>query len=206
MLGVVLALALASGALAGCLRQTQFACDGDAACNGGHCEATGFCSFDDATCAGGRRYGELSGALANACVDVPPEPDAPPPSRCPDSYAPIGGSAHVYRLRATVTDWVAHRDTCAGEGGFLAIPDDQAELDLLADLAAGNDLWVGVHETGAVDVYETVLGAPATFLPWDTGQPDGAGPADCVRLSAQSRRYRDDRCNLNRRAICECVP
>jgi hypothetical protein len=32
------------------------------------CETTGYCSFDDSSCASGRRYGELGGPFSNQCV------------------------------------------------------------------------------------------------------------------------------------------
>lgn len=51
----------------------SFACVDDASCgDGGQCEASGFCSFADAACPSGRRYGEhASASLANECVDEP---------------------------------------------------------------------------------------------------------------------------------------
>jgi hypothetical protein len=87
-------LALLCAALAtGCLRNAAFPCSQDVDCaRGGEqgvCEATGFCSFVDPACDGGRRYGELSGSLSNQCVgggtpidgppgDVPVTTDGPP--------------------------------------------------------------------------------------------------------------------------------
>ena len=61
---------------AACLRTTTFHCSSDNQCQSGgqhgRCESVGFCSFDDSACAGGRRFGDLSGAYANTCVgDVP---------------------------------------------------------------------------------------------------------------------------------------
>lgn len=92
VLAVVLAGAAGVGAAgAGCLRSTQFRCaeDSDCARGGaiGRCESVGYCSFDDASCDGGRRYGELSGPYAGQCigdVTMPDDagvdaPDATPP-------------------------------------------------------------------------------------------------------------------------------
>ena len=55
---------------AGCVDVgTAFKCSSSSQCGAGHCEATGFCSFDDSGCASGRRYGELVGdGLAGLCV------------------------------------------------------------------------------------------------------------------------------------------
>ncbi len=74
--GVIARLSLSALGLlgSGCPSNT-FSCLDDAACTDagsgpGRCEATGFCSFPDAACASGRRYGGLAGGgLAGACVD-----------------------------------------------------------------------------------------------------------------------------------------
>lgn len=63
---------LAALALAGCLRDGAFRCDGDADCVrgalDGTCEPVGYCSFVDPACATGRRYADLSGPFSNECV------------------------------------------------------------------------------------------------------------------------------------------
>ena len=59
--------------LAACTTPAVFTCLDDSSCaNGGQagrCESTGYCSFPDATCTSGRRYGELAPTgLANLCL------------------------------------------------------------------------------------------------------------------------------------------
>ncbi len=50
--------------------ETSFACETSAQCSGGSCEATGYCSFEDGTCASGRRYGQRADPIyAGKCVD-----------------------------------------------------------------------------------------------------------------------------------------
>jgi hypothetical protein len=71
---VVCAAALVVGAMTwGCGAET-FECRSDAACQGsagaGVCEPDGYCSFPDAACESGRRYGSHSTPeIAGACVD-----------------------------------------------------------------------------------------------------------------------------------------
>lgn len=49
-----------------------FLCQDDAGCPNGQCEASGFCSFPDAACDSGRRYGEFAGVgLGGSCVAEP---------------------------------------------------------------------------------------------------------------------------------------
>lgn len=198
----ILALLLA----AGCLRETAFVCATDAECTpDGACEATGYCSFPDDACAGGRRYGELAGGLANACVEAAATPDAPPP-RCV-GYAPLGTLAHRYRAIPAATNHAAQRTACAADGGYLAIPDDAEELAAVLDLAGGG-AWIGVDDLATEGSYVTVRGQPASFLPWSPGEPTGpAMPAeDCVRISGSTRQLRDEACGNAYRAVCECEP
>jgi hypothetical protein len=63
----------------GCDSVGDFQCNALKTCNPGHCEATGFCSFDDPTCTSGRRYGDYAGnGLAGTCVGSFQMPDAAP--------------------------------------------------------------------------------------------------------------------------------
>jgi hypothetical protein len=207
---VVAAIALIAPAAA-CLRSTSFVCASDADCTpGGTCEAVSYCSFADPSCASGARFGEYSGSYANQCVAEPASDagiDAVDASnRCPASYVALAGLPHRYRAITATTAWSAQRDACAAEATYLAIPDDQPELAAINTLA-GAGTWVGIHDEANEGTYVTVLGAPATFLPWDTGQPDNAAPGeDCVRLSTSSLKLRDERCTSLWRGVCECVP
>lgn len=52
----------------GCVASV-FACEGDGQCPNGFCEASGYCSFTDAGCDSGRRYGSFAGdGLGGTCV------------------------------------------------------------------------------------------------------------------------------------------
>lgn len=60
---------------AACVGAQLFACDNDAACGehggqAGICQPGGLCSFPDAECESGLRYGEYSGNLSGDCVPV----------------------------------------------------------------------------------------------------------------------------------------
>jgi hypothetical protein len=63
---VRVAIALAT---AGCIGDRSFRCATSEACGAsGTCEPVGVCSFADASCPSGRRYGEHSSPYANTCV------------------------------------------------------------------------------------------------------------------------------------------
>jgi hypothetical protein len=64
-----MAMMLAGVAVGACGGQS-FSCQDDAACDGGWCEAQGWCSFADDACDSGRRFGEHAGVgLAGQCVE-----------------------------------------------------------------------------------------------------------------------------------------
>lgn len=67
------AWSLACATTTGCVEADAFYCDQHEDCVSpaglGRCEATSHCSYDDARCESSRRYSELAGALANACVE-----------------------------------------------------------------------------------------------------------------------------------------
>ena len=75
--GVIAACALAAVLVVGCLSKPRFECGNASDCVDGAaqgtCEPGGLCSFADSSCPSGRRYGDLSGSLANECVPVPPD-------------------------------------------------------------------------------------------------------------------------------------
>ena len=199
--------------VAGCLRSTSFPCASDPECGTGTCESVGFCSFVDATCMGGSRFGEHAGPYAGQCVVDPTADagvdatDAPldAPAGCPSDYITVtGGQAgHRYKPRAGNASWQVHRDACAGEGAYLAIPGAASELQALDALVSGG-FFVGISDQATENTWLDVLGAPATFLPWSGGQPDDDSPGeDCVRSFGTS--YSDERCSRTAAAVCECL-
>ncbi|MGE0546880.1 MAG: lectin-like protein [Kofleriaceae bacterium] len=226
MIGKVLAAVVAlSASVVGCIRSGAFHCDTDTDCarggTEGVCESVGFCSFSDPACTSGQRFGDLSGSYANQCVGEPSIGDAMPDSPqedggtslpdglgCPPSYAQLpGGSTHVYRHLSGQDDWAAKQAACQADGAnsYLAVPGDAAELEAILALSSGNT-WVGIEDIDPEGSYVTVLGAPATFLPWVLLQPDNSGNSDCVLAIRASQRYDDRKCNGTFTAVCECEP
>lgn len=212
--------------LGGCLRATEFHCIDSTQCGGGVCQSVGFCSFEDSKCPSGQRFGDSAGSYAGQCADggggddagVDDAPlddamvDAPidaPPSMCPGTYAAVtnGQAGHVYRLINTAATWDAQRTACAADGAnaYLAIPDAAAELMAINGLIpVGMDWWIGVGDAATEGTYVNVKGAVQTFLPWDMGQPNNVGDADCVEVHQNNRAFNDTACSNMSRAVCEC--
>ncbi len=215
-------------AATGCLRTTEYRCSGDTSCGGsGVCETTGFCSFPDGECASGRRYNDSAGSLGGACTgggnteadaDVGDDtmtdgaPSDVPAAACPGHVAITGGQAgHFYKVIAAATDWAVQEAACATTPkSHLAVPDDLAELTALDTAIGGTSrYWIGITDAPPATemTFVTVLGANATFLPWDPPAPDDAGPGeDCVEAIPATHEFNDERCSDDRPAICECVP
>ena len=207
---------LAAVATTSCLRSTAFRCLDDFDCGtAGVCEAIGYCSFPSSACAGtGRRYSDSAGQdLANACVpggepgkdagvDVPI--DAALPVGCPADYAPIAGSAHSYKALAS-SSWDQAASACkmASSTAYLAVPDNFTELMNLANIAP-LPVWIGLDDRAIQGEFVTQNGAPATFLPWQGGQP---GPATerCVEVASLTK-IGTGVCGTTYVAICECDP
>ena len=218
-------IALAIGA-AGCLRGTEYRCSTNSECGaGGTCESVGFCSFPDTHCTSGERFGDSAGALANQCtgttgidggIDTPMLIDSPmidtPPAGCPGNYATITGGqgTHRYRLNAANDNWMQQRDFCAAttNSAYLAIPDDLAELQAIATLAAQARFWVGITDSAIEGTWLNTKGTVQTFLPWETGSPNTANnnQDDCVQGLMATSQFRDERCNMAFVGVCECEP
>jgi hypothetical protein len=222
---VVLGAALGAALAAGCLRQTEFRCDTNSDCGAaGQCEAIGFCSFADSSCAGSlQRFGDSAGGLANTCVpgeggsgsdagviiDAPEAiVDAPPVGGCPSGYLPLtGGTAgHRYKL-IPGANWQASQSACAvtaPASAYLAIPDDAAELLAVATLNGAGTFWVGISDLATENTFLNVKNVPQIFLPWAPGEPDDTqGGQDCVS-GLSGTQIATQKCNTSFPAVCEC--
>lgn len=206
----------------GCIKAAAFECTSDLQCiragAQGTCESVGFCSFPDATCANGRRFGEVSGKYTQQCVgDVGEGADAsidsgiviPDGLGCPVGYATLAGVPNrAYRRLGTLSSWQDQVTACQADGAnvYLAVPDDATELQAILTLAS-TDVWVGIDDVATENSFVTVRGGAATFLPWAAAQPDDSGGgSDCVLALSASATYDDKRCITGEVAVCECEP
>lgn len=212
----LLLLLIALASTAGCLRSTEFKCtvDGDCTAMGAMCETTGYCSFPDMECAEGRRYGEFSGTYSNQCVGgmtgsgVDAMVDATL-GNCPAGFATLpNAGTHGYKVTTDAASWSMQRDRCMQDGGYLAIPDDVAELQAITTATGVSKTWIGISDTMNEGTYRTVKGDTATFpggLPWNNGEPGGA-TENCVSALMASPTWATDGCNTSFPAVCECDP
>jgi hypothetical protein len=208
--------------VSGCLKEAAFECTSDPQCTRGGtqgtCEAVGFCSFPDRTCASGRRFGDVSGMYTQRCVgdheggaDVAIDGGFAVPDglECPVGYAILTGAPdHAYRRISTAAAWQNQVTACRDEGAnvYLAIPDSETELRAILTFAS-SDVWVGISDVAVEASYVTVHDTVPGFLPWAAGQPDDSGGgSDCVQALSASATYDDRRCSNSVIAVCECEP
>ncbi|MBL8624028.1 MAG: C-type lectin domain-containing protein [Myxococcales bacterium] len=158
---------------------------------------------DDAALATDAR--PIDAPAIDAAIDARPI-DAPPP--CPGDY--VGG----YRLITTAQSWRAAEADCEDDTAglsHLVVIDNVGELATvnaaLAALAAG-DVWVGVMRDAPTPwVWRVVTGGNASYLPWETGQPDNqSNDQQVVTLIRASGLLRDvsTGSSTDRAALCEC--
>jgi len=136
--------------------------------------------------------------------DVPPDGVSP---RCPPNFAPLSsGSAHVYLPIAVADDYASHVQSCMNEGPgiYLAIPDDQAELDAMVNFAGGFSFWIGIDDRLNEGVFVTTKNQPAMFLPFASGEGQ-TSTEDCVDVQPGGL-FADDDCAAALPAACECEP
>jgi hypothetical protein len=112
------------------------------------------------------------------------------------AYATAAGLTNRYREGVPLISWAEARVMCEAEGAYLWIPDSALEQ------AAWTGDWTGITDADAEGTWETVTNQPATFLPWQSGQPDGGTGENCVRSDAAGFEDRD--CNDLRDFVCEC--
>jgi hypothetical protein len=206
----------------GCLKPAAFECASDPQCTRagaqGTCETVGFCSFPDATCTSGSRFGDVSGKYTQQCVgDVGDTPDAsidggftvPDGFGCPVGYATLTGVLdRAYRRIGTSTSWESQVAACRADGAnvYLAIPGDATELQAILTLAS-SDVWVGISDIATEGSFVTVLEGVPAILPWAPMQPDNSGGgSNCVLALSASATYDDRRCITAAIAVCECEP
>jgi hypothetical protein len=201
----------------GCLKPAAFECASDPQCTRagaqGTCEAVGFCSFPDATCTSGSRFGDVSGKYTQQCVgEAGDAPDGgvtvPDGLGCLVGYATLTGVPdRAYRRIDTSTSWEGQVAACRADGAnvYLAIPDDATELQAILTLAS-SDVWVGISDIATEGSFVTVLGGVPASPPWAAMQPDDLGGSDCVLALSASASYDDRRCSTSAIAVCECEP
>lgn len=178
--GVALLAILASAA---CESRGSYQCVNAEACDArpdGACEANGACSYPDALCESGRRYGELAGVLSNECVeegDGEPGADA---NRCTVSGPNLLSNAGFDEVDPA--PWLV--DSSAGQALIYLDSDPALGGQITAD-SAPRLAWLGGAPDAidslaqAISVPDDAPGVVVSVRYWVTSaEPNQAAPFD----------------------------
>jgi len=138
-------------------------------------------------------------AMPDAMVDAMPDANL-----CPPSYVPLPGGpdGSLYRLDSNTVKWLDAEMSCEADGlAHLAVLDNDSERDAIRGALDG-DLWLGVTDQVSEGTYFKVTTGVATYLPWDSGEPNNLGGEDCIELKGGG--LNDESCSHSRAYVCEC--
>jgi hypothetical protein len=171
MRGAWLASALGVAAVAAiACRSAAFVCSDDEQCGAGMCQSVGYCSFPDASCDSGQRYGELaSSELAGECVD--PQPDEDSSSAGTTVASTNGGTSSVATHDGTSDDSASTAGGSVSTAGAETVGADSAGSETTTGATADSgdsDTGPGLRCPDYLDDFEDgVIGAQ-----WELHHPE----------------------------------
>lgn len=136
---------------------------------------------------------------------------------CPSDFVSVDGGQPTSRYKlygyaqstSNIVDFNQAVTACTTAGGYVAIPNDASEiaaLDAVSQNPNQPGYWVGITDTAVEGEWRTVLGDPATYLPWKpdpNGQPNGGTAANCV-VAFNEELYDVDCAMAAYVFVCEC--
>eukprot|EP00754_Rhynchopus_humris_P035685 Rhum_TRINITY_DN17237_c0_g1::Rhum_TRINITY_DN17237_c0_g1_i1::g.165501::m.165501 len=136
-------------------------------------------------------------ADATACLRAGCSQSGSKCNRCnlPDLYSTqwVEWNGHYYRRRPNKREWGdAHAD-CAGSGGYLVVPETQAELNWLAG-GYDEDLWIGVFKPSSGSTSCRVTQSSNCYTP--SGAPCPCNTPLMTEFYGSNPAFRDDKCLL----------
>jgi hypothetical protein len=153
--------------------------------------------------------------IADGGVEAPPDAALAP--SCPID-ATLGEGGRCYARVLAPLPWADGRVECQsiGDGWDLASIRDAAENELVAELTGdeawlggsdaeleGNWIWVDDSEPFWSGSGVTGAAVDGAFENWNSDEPNGGGPSDCLRLVADLGTWADLECTFERAALCE---
>lgn len=128
---------------------------------------------------------------------------------CPDC-TPLRVGGHRYLACTTPRSWDDAEAKCVSLGAALMIPDTPAEQKVavvLRGYARNQESWLGITDQAVEGDWVGVDGAPLTWTPWASGQPNDSGGQDCGLITLVGD-WNDQPCSRRTTALCEdtCTP
>jgi len=94
------------------------------------------------------------------------------------AYNDFGG--HRYFKSTTLTTWKQAAKIADSLGGYLAIPNSEAEQTFIASYVGTTFHWLGLTDEKTEGTWLDILGNTLTYFKWDAGQPDNYGDEDYI--------------------------
>ncbi|KAK0140766.1 Macrophage mannose receptor 1 [Merluccius polli] len=150
------------------------------------------------------------------CKKLPGEHHTPAPptpawqGNCPPDWLRFQNKCFLFKgqkddIRA---NWSSARDWCKGQGGNLAVIDDQYENDFVSSYLKDLErpAWIGLSDKLAENQYAWVDGRPVLYTNWDSNEPNNHGGAEhCVAMTHSylvSGRWNDAACSADWSFVC----
>jgi cysteine-rich repeat protein len=126
-----------------------------------------------------------------------------------DARAVNVADGHCYLAFSDGMPPLAANERCMILGGYLAVPDNAGEDNLIRSVA-GSSAAIGIadfDESPAYDFRVVTGDRPADYLHFSSGQPDG-GPGEplCVSYDGLQSTWQDNDCTSTRPYVCEIQP
>jgi hypothetical protein len=182
-----------AGLATGCIRDREFRCEVATDCAhvrpGATCEPDGHCSFTDEACPSGRRYGELSGDRAGACVALPADGGPDQPDATPACSLAESGPVVVSQDGQIVENLHIVAD---GTAGIQVLGYDEVTIrNVWIEHAGGAGIELyGVDHLTIEDVLIEQVGETARGCPADDFEADSIHGSEAMNLTIHRARLR----------------
>ncbi|XP_019633508.1 PREDICTED: uncharacterized protein LOC109476932 [Branchiostoma belcheri] len=101
------------------------------------------------------------------------------------------------------------KQTCAADGGLLAMPKNSAANTYIHNLGGAGVRWIGLTDTDREGRWVFADGqtlASSGYTNWNSGEPNDAGRIeDCAELYGSTHGWNDAQCSLAKGFICQLV-
>eukprot|EP00058_Branchiostoma_floridae_P024942 XP_002610432.1 hypothetical protein BRAFLDRAFT_85571 [Branchiostoma floridae] len=102
------------------------------------------------------------------------------------------------------------RQTCAADGGLLAMPKDKATNAFIHDLGGATDQrWIGLTDADSDGKWAFADGQTleaSGYNNWEPGEPNNlSGGEDCAEVGTKVHFWNDERCSRTKGFICQLV-
>ncbi|KAM8828848.1 secretory phospholipase A2 receptor isoform 3-T3 [Spinachia spinachia] len=142
---------------------------------------------------------------------TPPPPTQPWEGNCPAGWMLFKDKCFMFKGRKDdlKANWSHARTWCKGQGGELAVIDDQYENDFVASYLRDLELptWIGLSDLLVENQYAWSDGlSPVLYTNWNEKEPNNAGGTEhCVAMAhgpLMSGRWNDDVCHKDQSFVC----